>query len=75
MGSHASSEYETMRGTIVHSKAFHLLLGNLGAVVVGASSSELADVFFALQALGYPRDKEFEEEPLLRKLRAAGVSK
>eukprot|EP01043_Picozoa_sp_COSAG02_P011451 COSAG02_NODE_421_length_22605_cov_158.841198_17_plen_1221_part_00 len=62
------SDYETMRGAIVYNKAFHLLLGSLGAAVVGASSSELADVFFALQALSYPRDKEFAEEPLLRKL-------
>jgi hypothetical protein len=63
-----ASEYETTRRAVVYNQAFHLLLGNLGAAVAGAQSSELADVFFALQALNYPRDKDFAEEPLLRKL-------
>lgn len=64
----SASDYATTRGAVVHNKAFHLLLGSLGAAIVGAHASELADVFFALQALNYPRDKEFSEEPLLGKL-------
>ena len=62
------NEYDGVRRAVVYNQAFHLLLGDLGRAVIGSDPADLADVFYALQALDFPRDKEFAEEPLLRKL-------
>ena len=64
----SAGEYEAARRGVVHNQAFHLLLGNLGAVLDAASSADICDVLYALQVLNYPRDKTFRQEPLLRRL-------